>query len=156
MWLRKSPSTTACCVHRINCWDLPFHPDLLRCTHVEITPRRITRHSCAVLFCGLSQYMHRTGISDDGSHFQLDSLRGLQLNDYGQVTLLRTGCYSQVQSVLRLRRPALPEAFLHMLTLLWFLAAVQRITPTVVWAAIYKLRMLFTTMTAENNVLPKL
>jgi hypothetical protein len=82
MWLRKSPSTTACCVHRINCWDLPFHPDLLRCTHVEITPRRITRHSCAVLFCGLSQYMHRTGISDDGSHFQLDSLRGLQLNDY--------------------------------------------------------------------------
>jgi hypothetical protein len=67
--------------------------------------------------------MHRTGISDDGPHFQLDSLRGLRLNDYGQVTLLRNGCYSQVPSILRLRRLALPEAFLHMITLLWSLAA---------------------------------
>jgi hypothetical protein len=45
------------------------------------------------VFCDLSQHMHRTDMSDDGVH--ISNLTRLRFNDYGQVTLLRTGCCGQ-------------------------------------------------------------
>jgi hypothetical protein len=96
-------------------WDLPFHPDLLRCAHVEMTPRRTTRHLCAEVLVTCSNICDYSIHSSD--------LTRLRINNYGQVTLSRTGCYVLEPILLPPRRPALPGAFIHMFTMPWCLTA---------------------------------
>jgi hypothetical protein len=70
MWLRKSPSTTACYVHKSDCFLGSSVP--LGITSLCVCGGHTTNKNSAFVRCGLcvlSQYMHRTGIRDDGVTF---------------------------------------------------------------------------------------